>query len=142
MHHICDMSETGIKELNANTLPKENGVKGGSTPGALTNAPEVSAQRKVEEFRKFLEKLNTDVRYDALTVFTEALKFVEGIGLNALALSENLPLFYSVGIDSIMFVWPSGMTFEICLRYYGPPEKREWKIHHYFDHLARTEVYE
>ena len=125
-------------ESGANTLSEENGVKGGSTPGASTNAPEVSAQRKVEEFRKFLEKLNTDARYDALTVFAEALKFVEGFGLNAKALSENPPLFYEAGIGYIRFVWPSGMTFEVYTRDVG----NEWRISYRFDHLARTEVYE
>ena len=126
-------------ESGANTLSEENGVKGGSTPGASTNAPEVSAQRKVEEFRKFLEKLNMDSKYDALTVFGEALKFVKGFGLNAKALSENPPLFYKAGIDYIMFVWPSGMTFEIEIKIYG---KNDQEIRSYFDHLARTEVYE
>jgi len=129
-------------ESGANTLSEENGVKGGSTPGASTNAPEVSAQRKVEEFRKFLEKLNTDARYDALTVFAESLKFVEGFGLNAKALSENPPLFYGVFGDGISFFWPSGMMFVIRLQNFGTSKKPKWIINWYFDHLARTEVYE
>jgi len=46
------MSEMEIERLNANTFC-ENGVKGGSTPGAPTDAPKVSAQRieKVEDVK-------------------------------------------------------------------------------------------
>ena len=97
---------------------------------------------RVEEFKKFLEKLNTDARYDALTVFAESLKFVEGFGLNAKALSENPPLFYGVFTDCISFFWPSGMMFVIRLQNFGTSKKPKWIINWYFDHLARTEVYE
>ena len=100
---------------------------------AKAEAKQVS---RVEEFKSFLKELRS-VKRDILTVLTKALKFVEGVNVNAKALSENPPLFYDVGIGDIMFVWESGLTFEI---YLYPIGENEWKISYRFDHLARAEV--
>ncbi len=117
--------------------------------GAMYPAIDLTAGEKergakdgIQAFRKFLEKLNTDSKYDALTVFGEALDFIKGFGLNAKALSENPPLFYGVFTDGISFFWPSGMMFVIRLQNFGTPKEPKWVINWYFDHLARTEVIE
>ena len=123
-------SETGAPD----PLSKDSGARG-VAPTSFDKS--LGGRSEIEEFRKFLQELDTKEKHDALLIFAKAWKFIKGIGANPKALSENPPLFYKAYKNGIIFVWPSGMTFEICIRL---SREDELEIRNYFDHLARTEV--
>jgi len=134
------VQETRIKEKGApDPLSKDSGARE-AAPTSLDKS--LGGRSEVEEFRKFLQELDTKEKHDALLIFAKAWKFIKGIGANPKALSENPPLFYGVFTDDISFFWPSGMMFVIRLQNFGTPKEPKWVINWYFDHLARTEVIE
>jgi len=119
-----------------NNLSERDGVKGGSTPGAST-VPEGSAQR-IEKFKRFLKMLSNYTKYETAAVLVKAIDFVQGFGLSMETLDNNPPLFYRAYDDELIFVWPSGLTLSFRLI----EAKHDAVIMIFFDHLARSEVFE
>jgi len=118
----------------AAVLPGSQAAPTDAAKAAANSGPPTRGQG----FRDFLKKLIADSRHSPLTVLIEALSFVDRIGVNMETLTDYPPIFYRVYDDELIFVWPSGLTLSFRLI----EAKHEAVIMIFFDHLARSEVFE
>ncbi|MHC1624056.1 MAG: hypothetical protein ACXQTR_05650 [Candidatus Methanospirareceae archaeon] len=108
--------------------------------GAGAGEDERGASNIVDEFKKFLKELQEEGKHSIIDTLIKALSFVENVRFD-FARAE-MPIAYKVFSRSIEFVWLSGLTLTIRLENWGLPEKPDWQIRAYFDHLARPEAIE
>jgi len=108
--------------------------------GAGAGAEERGATDKIEEFKKFLEKLaKSECGWDAVSAIDRALYFVKDVWVDY---SSNPPIAYRVFDDGIEFVWSSGLLLIVKIVNWGTSKNPDWRIDACFDHLARSMVYE